>query len=107
MTRLFGINAHVAVTAISDSSCQRLGPGMVPPRMRRGPFGIQGGTRMDKQMKTKPCPECDGDGVLDRGTADEQQCPTCGGTGVVADDDDDKEDVLNTGPEVQQKGAAK
>ena len=56
-------------------------------------------------MKTKPCPKCDGDGVLDRGTADEQRCPTCGGTGVVADDDDDKEDVLNTGPEVQQKGA--
>ena len=37
--------------------------------------------------------------VLDRGTADEQQCPACGGTGVVADDDDDEGDVLNTGPE--------
>jgi DnaJ-class molecular chaperone len=55
-------------------------------------------------MKTKPCPECNGDGVLDRGAVDEQRCPTCGGSGVVADDDDDEGDVLNTCPEVQ-KGA--
>jgi DnaJ-class molecular chaperone len=37
-------------------------------------------------MKTKTCPECDGEGVLDKETADERQCPNCGGTGIVADD---------------------
>jgi DnaJ-class molecular chaperone len=37
-------------------------------------------------MKTKTCPECDGEGVLDKETADERQCPNCGGTGVVADE---------------------
>jgi hypothetical protein len=45
-------------------------------------------------MKTKTCPDCNGDGVLDKGTDDEHQCPTCGGCGFVPADDDD-EDVLN------------
>jgi len=49
-------------------------------------------------MKTKTCPECDGEGVLDKETADERQCPNCGGTGVVADDDDNEGNVLNTRP---------
>jgi len=47
-------------------------------------------------MKTKTCPDCDGDGVVDKGTDDETQCPTCGGSGFVPDDDDDSEEVLNT-----------
>ena len=42
-------------------------------------------------MKTKTCPECNGDGVLEKGTDDERQCPTCGGSGFVPDDDDDEE----------------
>ena len=46
-------------------------------------------------MKTKTCPDCNGDGVVDKGTDDEHQCPTCGGCGFVPDDDDDEE-VVNT-----------
>ena len=42
-------------------------------------------------MKTKTCPDCNGDGVIGKGTDDEQQCLTCGGSGFVADDDDDEE----------------
>jgi DnaJ-class molecular chaperone len=48
-------------------------------------------------MKTKTCPDCSGDGVVDKGTADEHQCPTCGGCGFVPDDDGD-EDILNASP---------
>jgi len=39
----------------------------------------------------KTYPECNGDGVIEKGTDDEQQCPTCGGSGFVPDDDDDEE----------------
>jgi hypothetical protein len=39
----------------------------------------------------KTCPDCNGDGVIEKGTDDEQQCPTCGGSGFVPDDDDDEE----------------
>jgi RecJ-like exonuclease len=42
----------------------------------------------------KTCPDCNGDGVIDKGTDDEQRCPTCGGLGVVPDDDDDGEEVI-------------
>jgi RecJ-like exonuclease len=50
----------------------------------------------------KTCPECNGDGVIEKGTDDEQQCPTCGGTGLVPDDADSKtnEEVIRTGREV-------
>ncbi len=48
-------------------------------------------------MKTKTCPDCNGDGVVDKGTDDEHQCLTCGGRGFVPDDDDD-EDVIKTSP---------
>jgi hypothetical protein len=46
----------------------------------------------------KNCPDCNGDGVIDKDTDDEKQCPTCGGTGVVPDDNDDKnnEEVIRT-----------
>src|SRR6202165_4649384 len=46
-------------------------------------------------MKTKTCPDCNGDGVVNKGTDDEHQCPTCGGRGFVPDDDD-HEDVIKT-----------
>jgi DnaJ-class molecular chaperone len=45
-------------------------------------------------MRTKACPDCDGDGVSDKGTDAETQCPTCGGSGFVPEDDDSE--VLNT-----------
>ena len=48
---------------------------------------------MEAQMKT--CPDCNGDGVVDKGTDEEQRCPTCGGLGFVPDDDD-QEEVINT-----------
>jgi DnaJ-class molecular chaperone len=38
----------------------------------------------------KTCLDCNGDGVIEKGTDDEQQCPTCGGSGFVPDDDDDE-----------------
>ena len=48
------------------------------------------------QMKTKTCPDCNGDGVVDKGTDDEHQCPMCGGSGVVPDDDDDEQVIRTT-----------
>ena len=47
-------------------------------------------------MKMKTCPDCDGDGVVDKDTENEQQCQMCGGSGVVPDDDADGDEVLNT-----------
>jgi RecJ-like exonuclease len=38
----------------------------------------------------KTCPDCNGDGVIEKGTDDEEQCPRCGGSGFVPDDKDDK-----------------
>jgi hypothetical protein len=50
----------------------------------------------EADMKT--CPDCKGDGVIEKGTDDEQQCPTCGGSGFVPDDNDDQnnEEVIRT-----------
>jgi DnaJ-class molecular chaperone len=45
-------------------------------------------------MKIKTCPDCNGDGVVDKDTDNERQCPTCGGLGFVPDDDD--EEVIKT-----------
>ena len=47
-------------------------------------------------MKTKTCPDCNGDGVINKDTDDERQCPTCGGLGFVRDDDDGDEEVIKT-----------
>ena len=45
----------------------------------------------------KTCPECNGNGVIEKGTDDEQQCPMCGGSGFVPDDnDDDDDEVIRT-----------
>jgi DnaJ-class molecular chaperone len=44
----------------------------------------------------KTCPDCNGDGVVDKDTVDERQCPTCGGLGFVADNDDEHEEVIET-----------
>ena len=43
----------------------------------------------EAHVKTKTCPDCNGDGVIEKGTDDERQ--TCGGSGFVPDDDDDEE----------------
>jgi len=48
-------------------------------------------------MTQKTCPDCNGDGVIEKGTDSEQRCPTCGGSGVVPDDKDDNEEVIRTG----------
>jgi DnaJ-class molecular chaperone len=42
----------------------------------------------------KTCPECNGDGVIEKGADDEQQCPTCGGSGFVPDNDDDDDEEV-------------
>jgi hypothetical protein len=47
-------------------------------------------------MKIKTCPDCNGDGVVDKDTDNERQCPTCGGLGFVPDDDDGHEEVIKT-----------
>ena len=44
----------------------------------------------------KTCPDCNGDGVIEKGTDDEHQCPTCGGSGFVPDDNDDNEEIIRT-----------
>ena len=51
----------------------------------------------EADVKTKTCPDCNGDGVIEKGTDDEQQCPTCGGSGFVPDDDDDEEVTRTAG----------
>jgi DnaJ-class molecular chaperone len=48
-------------------------------------------------MVQKTCPDCNGEGVIEKGTDNEQRCPTCGGSGFVADDKDDNEEVIKTG----------
>ncbi len=42
----------------------------------------------------KTCPDCNGEGVIEKGTDDEQQCPRCGSDFVP--DDDDHEEVIRT-----------
>jgi DnaJ-class molecular chaperone len=44
----------------------------------------------------KTCPDCNGDGVIEKGTDDEQQCPTCRGSGLVPYDDANNEEVIKT-----------
>jgi hypothetical protein len=45
----------------------------------------------------KTCPDCNGDGVVDKGTDNEQRCPRCGGSGFVPDNDGDDDDgVIRT-----------
>ena len=44
---------------------------------------------LHREAHVKTCPDCNGDGVIEKGTDDEQQCPTCGGSGFVPDDDDE------------------
>ena len=48
------------------------------------------------EVHMKTCPDCNGDGVVDKGTDDEHQCPMCGGSGVVPDDDDDEQVIRTT-----------
>ena len=61
-------------------------------------LGFGGLTRdgIHTEGHVKTCPECNGDGVIEKGTDDEQQCPTCGGSGFVPDYDDDDEEVTRT-----------
>ena len=42
----------------------------------------------------KTCPDCNGDGVVDKDTDDERQCLTRGGLGFVPDDDNDLEEII-------------
>jgi DnaJ-class molecular chaperone len=51
----------------------------------------------------KVCPDCNGDGVVDKDTDDERQCPTCGGLGFVSDDDDGHEEIIKTSHDLPLK----
>ena len=51
----------------------------------------------------KTCPDCNGDGVVDKDTDDERQCPTCGGVGFVPDNDDDHEEIIKTSRDLPLK----
>src|SRR6476620_5905685 len=53
-----------------------------------------GDVKSSTHMKT--CPDCNGDGVVDKDTDDERQCPTCGGLDFAPDDDEDHEEVIKT-----------
>ena len=48
-----------------------------------------------KGDRVKTCPDCNGDGVVDKDADDERQCPTCGGLGFVPNDGD-HEEVIKT-----------
>jgi DnaJ-class molecular chaperone len=65
----------------------------------RNPAGASffGTLRFEDGMadRVKTCPDCNGDGVVDKDKDDERQCPTCGGLGFVRDDDD-YEEVIKT-----------
>jgi DnaJ-class molecular chaperone len=54
--------------------------------------------RPAREVDMETCPDCNGDGVVEKGTDDEVQCPRCGGSGFVPDDNDDKnnEEVIRT-----------
>ena len=49
-----------------------------------------------RPMTQKTCPDCNGDGVIEKGTDSEQRCPTCGGSGFVPDDNGGNEEVIRT-----------
>jgi DnaJ-class molecular chaperone len=51
----------------------------------------------------KTCPDCNGDGVVDKDTDDERQCPTCGGLGFVPDNGDDHEEIIKTSRDLPLK----
>jgi DnaJ-class molecular chaperone len=55
------------------------------------------GFRRASTWPKKTCPDYNGEGVIEKGTDNEQRCPTCGGSGFVADDKDDNEEVIKTG----------
>jgi DnaJ-class molecular chaperone len=57
---------------------------------------LVGDLLIHREAHVKTCPDCNGDGVIEKGTDDEQQCPTCGGSGFVPDDDNDDEEVTRT-----------
>src|SRR5512144_399593 len=67
-------------------------------RISKAPANINRGgvVASPRGAHMKTCPDCNGDGVVEKGTDDEQQCPTCGGRGFVPDDDDGQEEVINT-----------
>ena len=44
----------------------------------------------------KTCPDCSGDGVVDKDWDDERQCPTCGDLGFGPDNYDDHEEIIKT-----------
>ena len=46
----------------------------------------------------KTCPDCNGDGVIEKGTDDEEQCPMSGSNGFVRDDNNEgnNEEVIRT-----------
>src|SRR5262249_9770828 len=54
----------------------------------------------------KTCPDCNGDGVVDKDTDDERQCRTCGGLGFVRDEDDQEEVIKTSGDLPHRQGAA-
>jgi hypothetical protein len=66
---------------------------------RQQPAVPPAGMTTDKwEVDMKTCPDCNGDGVIEKGTDDEQQCPTCGGSGSVPDDNNEgnNEEVTRT-----------
>src|SRR6185295_15027625 len=68
----------------------------LPPVQRSTSEYKWGCGSIPRKAHMKTCPDCNGDGVVEKGTGDEQQCPTCGGSGFVPDDDDGQEDVIHT-----------
>ena len=64
-----------------------------PQASQRWPERHRGLRRCHREAHVKTCPDCNGDGVIEKGTDNEQQCPTCGGSGFVPDDDDDEEAI--------------
>src|SRR5262245_35456018 len=47
-----------------------------------------------RETHVKTCPDCNGDGVIEKVTDDERQCPMCSGSGLP--DDDENEEVIRS-----------
>ena len=102
----FNVSNHPVSSNSNKESVQNCSHDLIVHRLWHTPYlpPVQRSTSeykwgcgsIPREAHMKTCPDCNGDGVVEKGTDDEQQCPTCGGSGFVPDDDDGQEEVIHT-----------